>query len=490
MSRPTLPVPQNHSTDDSAPDTSTLASYSNDILLGDDPFDPTDDSDCNAPNTSTLPGYSSDVLIGDDPFDDEDQSDNDDQSDSDESFLRRLLASSSPPLLFSSDGPLDGADVSNYESPRFKRKRQGPWFQDADVRSVAPSKKKQSKMTRNIDSGVWMNGGLYAPPEVGRSKGEIELDDTITHGLENSTFSFNFQDRELRDGDLGPIERLRELVAVPAVMEVRTYRSWNPQIHIDLSHNRLCRLNASIFQIQHLTSLSLRNNRIQELRPQLSHMRNLRTLDISLNSLKWLPVDILRLIAPQGKLRDLRIVGNPLLPKHNIDFSPFVELVQIEVEEKRLRFEAIPLSSPQFFDAVGRSQPGLPPSFSKVLSLATMALECSLEATGSVAAVKGLLWPEIPPPAEAMLDWAEANLEDTFSLFRTCSVCERPYVVTRAEWIDLLWVEQEGAWLPFKFEVCSWGCILVMLWMGVRRYGGYNMDSAEGLGEEGYHAGA
>ncbi|KAF2204565.1 hypothetical protein GQ43DRAFT_146858 [Delitschia confertaspora ATCC 74209] len=70
--------------------------------------------------------------------------------------------SSSDPPLFSSEDSLDGADVSNYDSPRNKRKLPGPWWSPKDERNVSAPQgnellpQKKAKFTRNYDSGVFM----------------------------------------------------------------------------------------------------------------------------------------------------------------------------------------------------------------------------------------------------------------------------------------------------------------------------------------------
>src|SRR3954465_14827522 len=72
------------------------------------------------------------------------------------SLCAPLSPTSSEPPLFSSDDPMMSEDVTNYESPRDKRKRAGPWWEGDGDDAVLTVNKRQRQLTRNIDSGVYM----------------------------------------------------------------------------------------------------------------------------------------------------------------------------------------------------------------------------------------------------------------------------------------------------------------------------------------------
>ncbi|KAF2644343.1 hypothetical protein P280DRAFT_466980 [Massarina eburnea CBS 473.64] len=261
---------------------------------------------------------------------------------------RRLLSpTSSEPPLFSSDDPPEAADVANYESPRYKKKRAGPWWE-----TESPPGKK-TKMSRNVDSGVWMASddpsdctivGMDPEPEpetvqegVGRGMEgltdvEMELYRYIVQRIESpETYSNNYygnnsydlSNRGLKDEALRPLELLNQIILEPQdatiyVPSEAQYRSLEPQIHLYLSKNSLSNLNPSLFRLEYLTTLILNDNQITELPPQIGQLKNLVVLDLRQNRIQWLPAEILDLTHGKTRLRTLHLLGNPLLePFHD-----------------------------------------------------------------------------------------------------------------------------------------------------------------------------
>ncbi|KAF2259179.1 hypothetical protein CC78DRAFT_586237 [Lojkania enalia] len=237
-----------------------------------------------------------------------------------------LLAAPSPassePPMFSSDGPIGEADVVNYQSPRLKRKYRGAWWDGAAAESREQEVKK-SKLTRNIDSGVWLLSD-ESTEEDSMSQGTIpSLDDEATvqriiqDGVEKNRTTYDLQYRSLQDAHLHHLLMLKRVIKPPLdpgneIPGSEYYRSMVPEIFLDLSSNILQRLSPSLFMVEHLVHLILRQNNIQELPPQINQLHHLRLLDVANNELKFLPPEILLLYRRNSGFQ-LNISGNPLL---------------------------------------------------------------------------------------------------------------------------------------------------------------------------------
>ncbi|PSN65546.1 hypothetical protein BS50DRAFT_497072 [Corynespora cassiicola Philippines] len=251
---------------------------------------------------------------------------------------------SSEPPLFSSDDSPEAADITNYQSPRFKRKFPGTWWASdgASSRTAAEGRKKKAKMTRNLDSGVYMLSdnsqssddivAHHAPPFVDEameamgdaadtdemSPAEFYLYETIQRDVELNKTSYDFSNTGLKDDELSHLSHLNEVIQAPPDPGVEApaegqYRSMVPQLYLNLANNTLRVLSPSLFTLQYLTSLNLRNNCIEELPPHIGQLQNLRELDLCCNYLRWLPMEILQLLRPRGSLRGLHLMGNPLI---------------------------------------------------------------------------------------------------------------------------------------------------------------------------------
>ncbi|KAI8936073.1 hypothetical protein NX059_007573 [Plenodomus lindquistii] len=255
--------------------------------------------------------------------------------------------SSSPPPLFSSDDSRESVDVTNYQSPRiFKNKRKGAWW-DNEPAQNSPEPKK-SRMTRNLDSGVYMMsdasdsseealpihrapfsfGSNVAcaeredrPPSEPKSRAII-FNDTLRSGLDLNQENYDFQGLDLEDADIKDVGRIASVIrsAPDAGDELPTegqFRSMEPEIFINFTDNRICRLTPKLFDIQFLTTLVLRNNDIKELPQEIGQLKNLQTLNVSLNKISSLPFEILSLLRPYGNLERIHTMGNPLLEPMN-----------------------------------------------------------------------------------------------------------------------------------------------------------------------------
>ncbi|KAL5383741.1 hypothetical protein PMIN06_008778 [Paraphaeosphaeria minitans] len=269
------------------------------------------------------------------------------------------LKSSSPPPLFSENDSLDTADVTNYESPREKRKRAGTWWQ------TDPKAPKRRQYKRNFDSGVYMmsdDSQVSAPASSvmshlgfdgtsdipsdpplapwlpgNQDKGiehttesssesttgsmsiiEEQLFDALQQHLDSNatyfSFAFGLQDHEMRH-----LRQLNQIIHLPPGDDVEVpaegqYRSMIPEIHLNLSWNKFRHLSPTLFELQHLTTLTLRNNCIESVPPQIKQLTSLQTLDLCHNSIRELPCELLALCAMSGpgRLTRLELAGNPI----------------------------------------------------------------------------------------------------------------------------------------------------------------------------------
>lgn len=79
-----------------------------------------------------------------------------------------------------------------------------------------------------------------------------------------------------------------------------------------LFSNLLEEVPGEIANLEHLAVLSLRNNRARELPLSVGRLRSLEELNIAGNRIRWLPWELLTLLGPLGKLRNLNVAPNPL----------------------------------------------------------------------------------------------------------------------------------------------------------------------------------
>jgi hypothetical protein len=111
------------------------------------------------------------------------------------------------------------------------------------------------------------------------------------------------------------ISLLSELAPIPGmVLDVPFLLRRDPRLYVYLSNNRLQRIPGAIFNLEHITNLSLRGNGLRELPPSIAKLKNLVYLNVSQNRLRYLPAELLDLISPlieDSKLSNLLIHPNP-----------------------------------------------------------------------------------------------------------------------------------------------------------------------------------
>jgi hypothetical protein len=249
--------------------------------------------------------------------------------------------SSSPAPIFSSDDSQESHDVTNYQSPRLhKNKRKGAWYEtDRGESAMTTPEAKKTRIVRHDDSAIYMMSdmsassvnlvpdhhvpiplvdGAYDTPQRRTHNPEARFCSQMNQGLEVDQQSYDFTNMQLTDSDISRVGELNMVINNPPdpgnELPVESqYRSMAPELFVNFGTNSLRRLTPSLFRLEHLTSLTLRNNDIDQLPQQITQLRNLKALDVALNKLKYLPLELLEMTSPFGQLERLTLMGNPLL---------------------------------------------------------------------------------------------------------------------------------------------------------------------------------
>lgn len=272
-----------------------------------------------------------------------------------QSSLKRTRASaadssipSSDPAFFSSDDARDES-VENYDNPGRSRKRQfvgTPWDRSSSFK-MPESHNRKASFKRNVDSGFWEGSdstesldsaasqelvpSVAQKPPTLRLSASSEADaewvarTAIAQALENNLDRIDLSGLGLESVSDRTLYPLRSIVreytlnepgsSSPPASPGYTRLHGNPQLY--LSSNRLRSLPNELFNLSHLTVLSLRNNKLTELPPAIANLKNLVELNIAGNRLKWLPYELLELFDHE-KLRRFNLAQNPFVKAFTI----------------------------------------------------------------------------------------------------------------------------------------------------------------------------
>lgn len=264
------------------------------------------------------------------------------------------LATSSDPAVFSSD---DDPDVTNYVEGRRKKRYVGSWFQHnrtssdsafSEDRPPLPAMKAKRTFERNVDSGVYLaSDGAEsdsfesldmsiqdvprdAVPAI--SAAERSLRAKVDACLESGEETIDFWAMDLDELSGDTVAPLSQFSRIPQVTKDVEFVQEDPHLELYLSQNRIARLPGALFDITHLTILSLRGNQLTEIPPAIYKLKNLLEVNLSQNRLQHLPVEMLDLLKGDGKLRTLVIWPNPcFLPAD--DFPPLDKAEERGLEE-------------------------------------------------------------------------------------------------------------------------------------------------------------
>jgi hypothetical protein len=274
------------------------------------------------------------------------------------------LTTSSDPAVFSSD---DDPDVTNYAEGRRKKRYVGSWFQYtpassdsafSEDRPSMPAPKPSRAFERNLDSGVYLASdgaesdsfeSLDMPvrevlPKISASERALraKIDSCVDSGKGIVDHSGMYLE-ELSGETVAP---LSQFTYIPNVQKGVAFVQEDPKLQLYLSQNLLTRLPGSLFDVTHLTTLSLRGNQLTEVPQAIYKLRNLQELNLSQNRLQHLPVELLDLLDVNASIRTLAVWPNPLFrPAEDFEalayddaqkWPPGLDLGQIEARGPRL----------------------------------------------------------------------------------------------------------------------------------------------------------
>ncbi|KAI3398083.1 hypothetical protein diail_9836 [Diaporthe ilicicola] len=267
----------------------------------------------------------------------------------------QLFSDSSDPAIFSSD---DDPALDNYVEGRHKKKRYvGSWFQQRPASSdsglsVRPgsSPRPGSRCKRKfvpVDSGVFMGSdgsvddildemppatanktifppatATAMPPQLNQvprpsqkghlSDAEAKSQETIRRCIDHGIEDVDLSAQGLEHISNATISLISQIARIPSVERGVPFEHQDPELRLFLWSNRLTRVPGAVFDLDHLTILSLRGNSLTELPPAILKLKRLQTLNVSLNNLKYLPIELLELIYdPRSSLETLMLHPNP-----------------------------------------------------------------------------------------------------------------------------------------------------------------------------------
>ncbi|KAK2600473.1 hypothetical protein N8I77_010001 [Diaporthe amygdali] len=271
------------------------------------------------------------------------------------STASQLFSDSSDPAIFSSD---DDPALDNYVEGRHKKKRYvGSWFQQRPASSdsglsIRPesSGRPGSRCKRKfvpVDSGVFMgsdgsiddildelppakaNKAIFPPAttksmapqpnQVPRpsqrgqlSEAEAKAQEIIRRCIDRGIEDVDLSAQGLQHISNATLSLMTQIERIPSVERGVPFEHQDPELHLFLWSNQLTRVPGAVFDLDHLTILSLRGNSLTELPPAILKLKKLQTLNVSLNNLRYLPIELLELIYdPQSPLTTLMLHPNP-----------------------------------------------------------------------------------------------------------------------------------------------------------------------------------
>ena len=446
---------------------------------------------------------------------------------------------SSDPPLFSSD---DDPGLDNYADPQRRHKRRyrvGPYSQ---VHPLTFSENNEDhgpkrKLQRIVDSGVFLASDgteddtdieflkrpksttshitLVARPSRNLPTKEPSIDNKVRKHiedcLENGQEVIDLSAWHMGALSNAAIKPLASFSPLAVLMQRGgSQHGTEPTLKLYLAQNSLKIVPTEIFNLEHLSVLSLRNNKITELPEDLGRLAGLKEFNVAFNKLEWLPYEILQLLSKALQLTTLTLKPNPFVMPANIPGS------RVESRHKyqlgtNWEAQCFTRSCVRFMDRGGRLlkgpasscddpvPPGIfalsdPPRFLN-LTLADpdeVPIAPTRHSATYVSSLEEMCiraWaktPETMPgkydsimPTQrltALLEKAKVTQELEGKL-RKCTVCSKEYVTPRTEWIEWWAIysrEEEApilndgegtfdafshATVPLMRRGCSWRCL-------------------------------
>ena len=293
----------------------------------------------------------------------------------------------------------------------------------------------------------------------------------------------------MQSSTLRPLHLLTRVPAEPIVPMDVQFHPLIPKLGLFLRNNTLCALPGEIYKLSNLRTLSAQHNLIQELSPSIRNLDNLRELNLSVNQLRYLPYEILNLC--KGRLTGLRIRSNPFVEPLPRNWNANTEVFSDEAFMKWLHADGPTLrarSTIAYFDAFGKvcrasclapskteeylnplETPWSPytieslakhkhtsnraPSLTELCLRACQGSTFLSDFATSHSNEEGIPESIIPLLQEA---WTTQDAGK-----KQCSVCDKPYIIARTEWLEWWshFLTYETMPKPFLRRGCSWACV-------------------------------
>ena len=449
-----------------------------------------------------------------------------------------LHEDSSDPPLFSSDDL--SASAEDYTVHRSKRLYRGTWWSRVPESQALANDDTSTKRSfkRNFDSGVWMDSdGTEEGDAQNNNDGQILFsNDKLPHfsskGSLSTTFNRNLLEsssptttirreavliqEENYPHQLEAIERvqrcvdegeenvdlgglnlgqvswstlspLRQLTLQPIHYlppSQEAYQSLTPKIHLFLANNELSSLPNELYNLGTITTLSLRQNKLENLSPAIANLTELEELNIGSNSFRFLPWEVIGLLNKNLSVGHLHIHPNPLARA----ISPLLESNSdpVRTTEQKDHFHCVAATSVTYFDIRGNPCYGSSPAPSQFPGDFCPPREASSNRSLQYPKETDRSWSYVPPlleqalrvcaknsQLEQLLPYLSVHYPSLIYRFLTCaaehqaaggvrcSVCNREYIIPRTEWVE--WypdITRPGQYpIPFLRRGCSWQCV-------------------------------
>jgi Leucine-rich repeat (LRR) protein len=300
------------------------------------------------------------------------------------------------------------------------------------------------------------------------------------------------------------------------------YQPLEGRTRLFLSSNQLRRIPGEICNLENLQALSLRNNRLVELPTAIGKLGSLTEINMAYNNLHHLPYEILKLVSGRGRLARLIIHPNPFYVPIHPETIRAADLCtefskkdpETPVPNRNWVVEYKCRSQVRFFDKTGalikgpafprddsliasgsqasnleipKAPPGdtaEPPTPSSLvngreISRVPSLLEMAVKTWSKTPQLPDLdYWrEEVPEGLPRLLNDAKA-LREIEAGDRKCTVCCRPFVIPRTEWIEWWELAERGLAkmrkqngtlenirdimervVPLMRRGCSWKCV-------------------------------
>ena len=249
-------------------------------------------------------------------------------------------------------------------------------------------------------------------------------------------------------------------------------------IELYLAHNKLTVLPGELFELDQLTALSARANDLTEISPALSRLRRLKELNLSNNNLRWLPFEILELLA--YRVESFSAALNPFIQPHDLNSdedmlgnapdsdAPYA-LCQTPVAYLSVRGSSVqgwtPAPSSNLKFQAQQTKMPEPPSNERtsVPSLIELALRSAYAST-NLSQLPFILPTSCPP---AIIQLLKRTWHTKSYGGQKCTMCNQNYLIPRTEWVEW-WrfrhyphasVPYLGVTVfPLLRRGCSWAC--------------------------------